>query len=273
LLRRMLAAGFSDAQCGFKAIRADRARALLPLVKDTGWFFDTELLFLAEQAGMRIHEVPVDWIDDPDSRVDIVTTARDDLKGVIRLLRGLATGSLPLATLRPSTAADQAVQARPGLFGQLARFCAVGVVSTAAYVALYVVLRGAMPAQGANALALLVTAVANTAVNRRVTFGVTSAAAHLRHQLQGFVVFAVGLALTSGALALLHGLAPRAGRGLEIAVLVSAGVIATAVRFVAFRSWVFVGAARPRTPVPCHALPSPTLPPPTLPSPLPRSPR
>ena len=70
LLRTALAAGFSDAQCGFKAIRADRARALLPLVQDTGWFFDTELLFLAERAGMRIHEVPVDWVDDPDSRVD-----------------------------------------------------------------------------------------------------------------------------------------------------------------------------------------------------------
>ncbi len=99
LLRTTLAAGFSDAQCGFKAIRADRARTLLPLVKDTGWFFDTELLFLAEQAGMRIHEVPVDWVDDPDSRVDLVATARDDLKGVARLVRGLATGSLPLATL------------------------------------------------------------------------------------------------------------------------------------------------------------------------------
>jgi putative flippase GtrA len=267
LLRTTLAAGFSDAQCGFKAIRADRARALLPLVKDTGWFFDTELLFLAEQAGMRIHEVPVDWVDDPDSRVDIVATALDDLKGVTRLLRGLATGSLPLATLRPSTAADRAVQARPGLFGQLARFCAVGVVSTAAYVALYVVLRDAMPAQGANALALLVTAVVNTAVNRRVTFGVRSAADHLRHQLQGIVVFAVGLALTSGALALLHGFAPRAGRGLEIAVLVTAGVLATAVRFVAFRSWVFVGAARTLSP-PSHTEPSHTLP-----SPLPRSPR
>src|SRR5204862_3259601 len=56
LLRATLAARFSDAQCGFKAIRADRARALLPLVEDTGWFFDTELLVLAERAGLRIHE-------------------------------------------------------------------------------------------------------------------------------------------------------------------------------------------------------------------------
>ncbi len=255
LLRTTLAAGFSDAQCGFKAIRADRARTLLPLVKDTGWFFDTELLFLAERAGMRIHEVPVDWVDDPDSRVDLVATAVQDMKGVARLVRGLATGTLPLGTLRASTLAEQAVQARPGLFAQLARFCVVGILSTAAYVALYVVLRTGMPALGANALALLVTAVANTAVNRRVTFGVRTRTSHLRHQLQGIVVFAVGLALTSGALAGLHHVAPEAGRGLEVAVLVTTGVIATAVRFALFRSWVFPGADQPISP---PTQPSPT---------------
>ena len=69
LLHATLGAGFSDAQCGFKAIRADKARLLLPLTRDTGWFFDSELLVLAERAGLRIHEVPVDWVDDPDSRV------------------------------------------------------------------------------------------------------------------------------------------------------------------------------------------------------------
>ncbi len=72
LLRGTLAARFSDAQCGFKAIRADVAERLLPMVEDTGWFFDTEMLVLAERAGLRIHEVPVDWVDDPDSRVDLV---------------------------------------------------------------------------------------------------------------------------------------------------------------------------------------------------------
>ena len=71
ILRASLAARFTDAQCGFKAIRADVAARLLPLVQDTGWFFDTELLVLAQRAGLRIHEVPVDWVDDPDSRVDI----------------------------------------------------------------------------------------------------------------------------------------------------------------------------------------------------------
>src|SRR5579871_59934 len=92
LLHLVLAARFSDAQCGFKAIRADRARELLPLVRDRAWFFDTELLVLAERRGLRIHEVPVDWIDDPDSRVDIVATASADLRGVVRLARDFRAG-------------------------------------------------------------------------------------------------------------------------------------------------------------------------------------
>jgi glycosyltransferase involved in cell wall biosynthesis len=100
ILRGTLAAHFSDAQCGFKAIRADVAEQLLPMVKDDGWFFDTELLVLAERAGLRIHEVPVDWIDDPDSRVDIVATALADLRGIARLTRTLVTGALPLASVR-----------------------------------------------------------------------------------------------------------------------------------------------------------------------------
>ncbi len=83
---------FSDAQCGFKAVRADVARALIPLVEDNGWFFDTELLTLAEHNGLRIHEVPVDWVDDEDSRVDVVSTARDDLRGVWRMVRRFAAG-------------------------------------------------------------------------------------------------------------------------------------------------------------------------------------
>lgn len=100
ILRVSLQARFSDAQCGFKAIRADVAHHLVPLVEDMSWFFDTELLVLAERVGLRIHEVPVDWVDDPDSRVDIVPTALDDLRGVLRLLRSLVTGRLPLGALR-----------------------------------------------------------------------------------------------------------------------------------------------------------------------------
>ena len=88
ILRTVLRARFSDAQCGFKAVRRDALENLLGDVVDEGWFFDTELLVLAQRRGLRIHEVPVDWVDDPDSRVDIVHTAITDLKGVARLLAG-----------------------------------------------------------------------------------------------------------------------------------------------------------------------------------------
>jgi len=77
---------FRDAQCGFKALRAETARDLVPHVVDDGWFFDTELLVLAQRRGLRIVELPVDWIDDPDSRVKLWSTAIADLKGVWRLL-------------------------------------------------------------------------------------------------------------------------------------------------------------------------------------------
>jgi glycosyltransferase involved in cell wall biosynthesis len=100
VLRAALHARFSDAQCGFKAIRRDVAEQILPLVEDGEWFFDTELLVLAERAGLRIYEVPVDWVDDPDSRVDIIPTAIADLRGVWRVRRALAAGTLPLWSVR-----------------------------------------------------------------------------------------------------------------------------------------------------------------------------
>jgi len=98
LLRTVLHAHFHDAQCGFKAMRRSAARELLPVVRDQGWFFDTELLVLGQRAGMRIREVPVTWVDDPDSRVDVPSTAMTDLRGVMRMLR-TAPGAL-----RPLTA-------------------------------------------------------------------------------------------------------------------------------------------------------------------------
>jgi len=93
LLRAYSGARFSDAQCGFKALRRDAASFLLPMIEDDGWFFDSELLLLAEHHGMRVHEVPVHWVDDPDSRVDILTTALDDLRGMYRMKRRLTTAS------------------------------------------------------------------------------------------------------------------------------------------------------------------------------------
>jgi len=85
LLHALLGVTFSDAQCGFKAGRSDVLRALLDDVQDDAWFFDTELLYLAQQRKLAIHEVPVRWVEDRDSRVQIIATAREDLRGVMRL--------------------------------------------------------------------------------------------------------------------------------------------------------------------------------------------
>jgi glycosyltransferase involved in cell wall biosynthesis len=87
ILRLALGAKFKDAQCGFKAMRTDTARRLVPRVENRNWFFDTELLVLAQRSGLRIHEVPVDWTDDDDTRVNLVPTALEDLSGVWRLMR------------------------------------------------------------------------------------------------------------------------------------------------------------------------------------------
>jgi putative flippase GtrA len=219
ILHATLRVGFTDAQCGFKAVTRGAAARLLPQIRDDGWFFDTELLVLAGRDGLRIHEVPVDWVDDPDSRVAIVHTAVEDLKGVARL--ALAT--------------------------PVARFLAVGIASTIAYALIFLALRaGGLGAGGANALALAITAVANTAANRRLTFGVIGRRGLLRQQAAGAVVYAITLGLTAGALGVLHAAAPGASRAVELGVLVAASLVATVTRYVALKTWVFAGARRRR---------------------------
>ena len=212
VLRTVLRARFSDAQCGFKAARVDALRAgLLDAVRDDGWFFDTELLVLAQRRGLRIHEVPVDWIDDPDSRVKIVRTALEDLRGIARL-----------AAAAP-----------------LARFLGIGVASTLVYALLFLVLHGPLGAAGANAAALALTAVGNTAANRRLTFGLRGRDDLARHHLRGAAVFVLTLALSNGALSVLHEIDARPSRAAELAVLVAGSALATVTRYVAMKTWVF----------------------------------
>lgn len=239
LLHGVLGTRFSDAQCGFKALRREVAAELLPLVQDTSWFFDTELLVLAERAGLRIHEVPVDWVDDPDSRVALVRTALDDLRGVARVGADLARGRVPLGAVRQALARPVLPSRPVGLFERALRFGAVGVLSTIAYAVLYLVLRQAAEPQLANLLALLVTAVGNTALNRRFTFGVRGREGQGRHQLRGLMTFAVGWSLTASSLWLLHAAVAAPARWVEITMLTVANLVATVVRFSLFQSWVF----------------------------------
>ncbi|MBF6064883.1 bifunctional glycosyltransferase family 2/GtrA family protein [Nocardia terpenica] len=248
ILKASLQARFSDAQCGFKAMRTDVAQQVLPLVEDGEWFFDTELLVIAERAGLRIHEVPVDWIDDPDSRVDIVDTARKDLLGVWRVSKGLARGTLPVEQLRAAIGREPLVDGVPlGMVGQLVRFGIIGVVSTLAYMVLYLLLQPIAGPQAANFLSLLITAVGNTAANRAFTFGVRGSTKVVSHQIQGLLIFGLSWLLTGGSLFALHHWAPHAPVHLELLVLVGANLIATLTRFVGLR-WVF------RNAVPAAAL-------------------
>src|SRR5580693_7384349 len=120
LLRLSVRGRFSDAQCGFKALRRESALQLLPLVKDDEWFFDTELLVTAQRLGLRISEVPVDWVDDPDSRVRILRTALNDLRGVWRISHGHARRLVRSSSHPTDTAAGQVAA------DQLLRFAGVG---------------------------------------------------------------------------------------------------------------------------------------------------
>ncbi len=238
LLRGTLRTRFSDAQCGFKAIRRAAARELLPLIEDDAWFFDTELLVVAERAGLRIHEVPVDWVDDPDSSVDVLRTARDDLKGMLRLGSALLRGTLPLRQIgqrlgRTSTAAGQG-----RLRLQLTVFLVIGLCSTLVYALVYLALRTSLSPWTANLLALFLMALANTAANRRFTFGVRGPRHAVRHHLQGLAIFAAGVVATSSSLWALHA-ATLGGPAAEVAVLTAANLAVTALRFTTMRIWVF----------------------------------
>ena len=148
IVRGVLKSHFSDAECGFKAVRRDVIPRLLGLVEDQAWFFDTELLVQAERNGYRIHEVSVDWIDDPDSRVNIVNTATEDLKGVWRLARQRVNANGPFSS-GESTPFDN--------LREMARYASVGILSTITYLAIFLMLRSTLGMLGANLVAAATT--------------------------------------------------------------------------------------------------------------------
>ena len=165
MLRALFATQVRDSQCGFKAVRSDVARHLLPVIGDDGWFFDTELVLLAERNGLRIHQVPVDWVDDADTRVEVLRTSIDDVRGSLRLLRSFAMGrgrvELDAATRHPLD---------DDLGRRLVSFAAIGTLSTIASLVIYLSTRARIGPAGANAVAITATFAANTWANARFTY-------------------------------------------------------------------------------------------------------
>lgn len=245
LVRRMHGARFSDAQCGFKAARTEVLRPLLDKTQDDSWFFDTELLLLAEHNGLRIHEVPVDWVEDLDTRVNVVSTAADDLRGLCRMARRKISGEAridlprrpapvpehPDATLAPDNG-------RSRLTWEIGCFIAVGIASTIGQAALYGLTRLWWPPAAATLVSLAVLTVLNTEASRRLTFrgsGTPAARAHLG----AGALFAFGYLVTSGAVLLFRHAVPTASVPAETVVLTTASLAVTAIRFIVLRLLVF----------------------------------
>jgi len=219
MLCAMFATQIRDMQCGFKAIRTDVARELLPAIVDDGWFFDTELLLLAERNGMRIHQVPVDWVDDPDSRVRIGQTVRDDFRGALRVARTFATGRghVELTHPRPTLADD---------FGRrLVTFGLIGALSTIASLVLFLLLRNPFGAIAANGIAVTATFAANTWLNARFT-----CRADRPRWKRAIAIYVGAIALTSGALLIVS--AAGGGVGAEVVALCLTWAMASLARFV-----------------------------------------
>ena len=232
ILRLVFLNRFRDAQCGFKAIRTDIAHRLLPLVVDNAWFFDTELLLLAEHNGLRIIEVPVDWVDDPDSRVHVVSTAKDDLKGVARVATTF---------IRGGGKADMGDSVRPGLADdmgrQLVSFATVGAISTVVTIALFVLLRAEMTAGWAAGVSFASVAAVNSWANRRYTFGHRARTDRGVHFVRLTLLFLLGLGVSVAAASMAHGT-----RWVEAVVLLAVWALLALLRLALLRSWVF----RPR---------------------------
>jgi glycosyltransferase involved in cell wall biosynthesis len=228
LLKLTLRGRFSDAQCGFKALRREAAERLLPLIEDDEWFFDTELLVTAERLGLRIGEVPVDWVDDPDSRVHIVSTAADDLRGVWRMLVHRPQGMRRMRS--NEVAADQ-----------LLRFAGVGLVSTLGYLFLFVAWRPVLGILGANAVAMAIATLFNTAVHRELSYNTDGRARRGRMLVVAGSLYVLSLALTTLGLVVAQWFAPGV-LVVELAALAAANAFAALFRFAVLRAWIF----RPR---------------------------
>jgi putative flippase GtrA len=134
------------------------------------------------------------------------------------------------------------------VLAQMVRFTAIGIVMTVAYLLLYAGLQGALGMQGANVVAWLTTAVADTSANRRLTFGVSGRPGAARAQLESLLVFGSGMAITSGALLAVAAVDADPSQPLQLGTLVAANIAAGLLRFTLLRVWVFAPRRSAREP-------------------------
>jgi len=219
----------SDFQCGFKAMRRDCAQRLLPLVDDNEWFFDTELIVTAERLGVRISETAVEWHDDPNSSVEIVPTALDDLRGIWRMLHRRAASP---GTGRPGQASSD----------QLLSFAGVGVLSTLSYLLLFTAAWTVLGPWLANAGALAFCTLVNTALHRSLAKSAPAGAAGLAGRPEFVtvvaVLYGVSLVATTAAIALANVVVGPSLAGDAVAAT-CACCGAALLRFSLLRGWAF----------------------------------
>ncbi|HVB90712.1 MAG TPA: glycosyltransferase [Acidimicrobiales bacterium] len=247
LLKLSLHSHISDAQCGFKALTRESALRLLPHVENDEWFFDTELVVTAERLGLRTSEVPVDWVDDPDSRVRILSTAMEDLRGIWRISHRRSRHQVRQQR-NGSPSGFQHVTA-----DQLLSFGGVGILSTLSYLLLFALGRPLVGTFGSNAVALAFCTLVNTSVHRTLSRGPHRGARQASPRLR-FLAFAGGLftisfVLTTLALSVADA-AAGPSLGFELLAVTVANAVAALLRFSVLRARIF----RPVGPDDSHSL-------------------
>ena len=238
IVRLSLRSRVSDFQCGFKAIRRERALQILPLVDDDEWFFDTELIVTAERLGVLISETPVDWTDDPNSSVDIVHTALEDLRGIWRVARNRQLARARARAQVPASATGQS----PATADQLLSFAGVGLLSTLSYLLLFAAGWSAFGPWLANAGALAFCTLVNTALHRSLARHSPGAPPRPSGQPSFVTVMAVlygvSLLVTTAAIAVADAVAGSSLVGDAVAVSL-ASCAAALLRFSLLRGWAF----------------------------------
>ena len=273
LLRSALRSPCTDAQCGFKALSREAAAEVLPLVEDDEWFFDTEVLVTAQRVGLRIHEVPVDWVDDTDSRVAILPTALKDLRGVARLTgrrpkprtesqpgqsifrparfpsgsNSPATTDSPqicdglstVTTIGSTGPASAAARGDTQVFAdELLRFAGVGAVSTVAYAGTFAALQPSLGGYLANAVAIVACSLGNTAAHGGMAARPDVGSNHSHRMATAAALTGVSLAFTTGALAVTRAAGLRSLFP-ELCAVTAGNAGAAVIRFAILRTWVF----------------------------------